>query len=242
MIPKRIHYCWFGGNPLPDSAKEYIESWKKFCPDYELVLWDETKFDVNSNQYTKEAYENKKWAFITDYVRLYAIFHHGGIYMDTDVEVIKPLDQFLECNGFSGFENYNTVLTGIMAGEKGNEFIGDQLSFYDNAHFIDENGVQCLTTNVETITKSAKENGLKLNNTKQTIKDFTFFPSEYFCPKDPRTLLTTITDNTYTIHHFSGTWMPKSANFRKKMKVAMGPRINKFIVSIIDFFRGKSND
>ena len=125
MIPKIIHYCWFGGNELPEESKRYIESWKRYCPDYQIIKWSEENFDVNSVPYTKEAYEEKKWAFITDYVRLKVLYESGGIYMDTDVEVIKPLDDLLTEPGFSGFELPDKVLLGIMACEKENKFIGE---------------------------------------------------------------------------------------------------------------------
>ena len=109
MIPKKIHYCWFGGNPLPEDAQKYLESWKKFCPDYEIIRWDEKNFDINQLPYVQEAFKAKKWAFITDYVRLYALYNYGGIYMDTDVEVLKSLDSFLELKAFSGFENEENI-------------------------------------------------------------------------------------------------------------------------------------
>ena len=104
MIPKIIHYCWFGGNPLSDDAKRYIASWKKYCPDYEIREWNESNFDINENDYCREAYEQKKWAFVTDYVRLKALYEYGGIYMDTDVEVVKPLDPLLSYDALSGYE------------------------------------------------------------------------------------------------------------------------------------------
>ena len=118
MIPKIIHYCWFGDKELPKLAKKCLASWKKYCPDYQIKCWNESNFDVNSNQYVKEAYENKKYAFVTDYVRLYALYNFGGVYMDTDVEVIKNIDDFLNCKGFSSFESTNLVPTGILASEK----------------------------------------------------------------------------------------------------------------------------
>ena len=136
MIPKIIHYCWFGGKPLPELACLCIESWKKFLPEYRIIRWDEESFDINSNTYVKEAYENKKYAFVTDYVRLYALYTHGGIYMDTDVEVRRPLDQFLQHQAFSGFESYHDIPTGIMASEKGFQGIKDQLDYYNNRHFV----------------------------------------------------------------------------------------------------------
>ena len=172
MIPKKIHYCWFGGNPLPQDAKDYIESWKKYCPDYEIIRWDESSFDINSVPYVKEAYENRKWAFVTDYVRLYALYTQGGVYMDTDVELLKPIDCFLEHEAFSGFESETSVPTGIMASEPKQKAIGDLLKDYDGRHFVNDKGELDLSTNVEAITKYFTDKGMLMNNQKQTPKSF----------------------------------------------------------------------
>lgn len=206
MIPKKIHYCWFGGNPLPELAIKCIESWKKYCPDYEIIEWNEKNFDLNCNRYVKEAYECKKWAFITDYVRLYAMTTQGGIYMDTDVEVLKNLDVFLENKAFSGFEREEAIPTGIMACEKDFPLFKELLYDYNNRTFIKQNGDMDLTTNVTSITNICLNHGLKLNNQKQTIKGFTLYPKDIFCPKSYETGKIECTENTYTIHHFSGSW------------------------------------
>lgn len=234
MIPKIIHYCWFGGNPLPEDAINYINGWKKICPDYEIVRWDENTFDVNSVPYVKEAYENRKWAFITDYVRLYALYNQGGVYMDTDVELLKPIDCFLENEAFSGFESETAVPTGIMASEPKQKAIGDLLKDYDGRHFKKENGELDLSTNVEAITRYFKENGMIMNNTKQTVNGFTMYPCEYFCPKNSRTLKIEITENSYTIHHFAGTWVENSTNFRKIIKKLLGVKLCEVVVKIMD--------
>ncbi len=223
MIEKKIHYIWFGKNELPPLAKKCIESWKKYCPDYEIIEWNEDNFDVMSNIYTKEAYENKKWAFVSDYVRLYALYHVGGVYMDTDVEVIKNIDSFLENEAFSGFESYDKVPTGIMAAEKGNKHIKKMLEYYDDKHFVMENGELDMTTNVTTITNYFKEHNIKLNNTYQNCDGFVFYPSDYFCPKDPSTKKLNMTKNTATIHHFDGSWIPKG----KKIKYKILNKMNK---------------
>ena len=148
MIPKIIHYIWVGGKPLTPLAEKCIQSWKKNCPDYEIKRWDESTFDINQNQYCKEAYESKKWAFVSDYIRLKVLFEYGGIYMDTDVEVIKPLDEFLVHPAFSGFENNTQIPTGIMAAEKNNKWIENLLNDYNHRHFIKEDGSFDYTTNV----------------------------------------------------------------------------------------------
>jgi len=233
MIPKIIHYCWFGRNPIPDDAKKYIDSWKKYLPDYTIKEWNEDVFDLKTNMYVKEAYDSKKWAFITDYVRLYALLTEGGIYMDTDVEVLRNLDIFLNEKGFSGFERINAVPTGIMAAEKGHPFIAELIHEYDNIHFLKDNGELDLTTNVVRITNTAVKNGLDLNNKKQTVCDFTFFPKEFFCPKNPRTGEIEISSNTYTIHHFAGSWDTEN-RFRRTIKRILPVSIKKKIVWAMD--------
>ncbi len=234
MIPKKIHYCWFGGNPLPQDAKDYIESWKKYCPDYEIIRWDESSFDINSVPYVKEAYENRKWAFVTDYVRLYALYTQGGVYMDTDVELLKPIDCFLEHEAFSGFESETSVPTGIMASEPKQKAIGDLLKDYDGRHFVNDKGELDLSTNVEAITKYFTDNGMLMNNQKQTVNGFTMYPYDYFCPKNSRTLKIEVTENSYTIHHFAGTWVESNTNFRKKIKKLLGPKLCGVVVKIMD--------
>ena len=224
MIPKKIHYCWFGGHALPDSVKKYIESWKEKCPDYEIIEWNESNFDINTNIYVKEAYESKKWAFVTDYVRLYAMYNYGGIYMDTDVEVLKPLDVFLENQAFSGFESSKLIPTGIMGCEKGFELFKEFLDYYNERHFIKENGSLDTTTNVSTITNICLKHGFIGNNKMQNIDGFVLYPSDYFCPKDYITGKTLTTDNTYVIHHFSGSWLSEEEIKRKN--------IEKFFVSL----------
>ncbi len=206
MIPKVIHYCWFGGNPLPELAQKCIESWKTFCPDYEIKRWDESTFDVNSCDYVREAYEAKKWAFVSDYVRLYVLYESGGIYMDADVEVVGSLDEILQFEAVSGFENDTDIPTGLIASRKGMPMLGELLSEYEGEHFLEDDGSFDLTTNVTRITRTFLKYGLKQNNTLQTIQGFTFLPKDYLCPKDTETGVITITKNTLTIHHFDGSW------------------------------------
>jgi len=208
IIPKKIHYCWFGGKPLPDSAKKYIETWKHYCPDYEIVEWNESNFNISINPYVKEAYAAGKWAFITDYVRLFVLYTYGGIYMDTDVEVIKNIDIFLQHPAFSGFESSNYIPTGIIGATKNNRWIEYLLSYYNDRHFRNSDNSLDLTSNVVTITKMTKEKyGITLDNTFQSIEGlFALYPFEYFCPKDYKTGIINTTSNTYAIHHFAGSW------------------------------------
>ena len=209
-IPKVIHYCWFGGKEKPISVDNCIKSWKKYCPDYILKEWNEENFDIHSNRYVEEAYNSKKYAFVTDYVRLFALYSEGGIYMDTDVEVLKPLDIFLSENAFSSFENNDLIPTGIMGAKKGNKWIKSLLDEYKNLRFIRDDGSYDLTTNVHRITDiTEKKFDLVRKSSFQKLKNgvVTIYPYDYFCPKDWKTGNINITKNTYTIHHFSGSWL-----------------------------------
>lgn len=209
MIPKIIHYCWFGGKEKPEEAKRCIKSWKNILPDYQIKEWNESNFDISQNRYVLEAYEVRKYAFVTDYVRLYALATEGGIYMDTDVEVLKSYDQFLHHIAFSGFENNNYVPTGMMASEKNGLWVTDLLEDYKSRHFIKEDGTFDMTTNTFTITEYMKKKGLVCNNTYQDLPGLvTLYPSEYFCPKDHTTGVIFKTENTVCIHHFAASWIP----------------------------------
>lgn len=207
LIPKIIHWCWFGKNPLPEKERNCVASWNKHCPDYKILLWNEDNFDVNSNIYTKEAYECGKWAFVTDYVRLWALYNYGGIYMDADVEVVKNLDPFLGHSAFSGFETYNIIPTGIMGAKPKNKWIEYLLSYYNNKHFI-ENGNMQLVSNVCVITNMTKDKyDISLKNEYFNIDGvLTMYPMEVFCPMNPATRELKITENTYCIHRFSTSW------------------------------------
>lgn len=206
LIPKVIHYCWFGGNPLPEIAKKCLESWKTYCPDYKIVEWNEKNFDINAWDYVREAYEEKKWAFVSDVVRLYVLVNYGGIYMDTDVEVISSLDPLLKYEAVSGFESQTAVPTGLMGSIPHQELFEELLSEYKNVHFKKADNSIDMTTNVTRITNTCLKYGLKPNNTLQTIKGLTLLPKDYLCPKDFESKIITITKNTLTIHHFDGSW------------------------------------
>ena len=236
-IPKIIHYCWFGKGEKSILVKKCIESWKRKCPDYEIIEWNENNFNINLNKYVYEAYINKKWAFVSDYVRIYALYNNGGIYLDTDVEIIKRTDDFLDNNVFLGFESYDKISTGIIGAEKGNVFIKKILDSYNERHFVLENKKCDLTTNVELITKIAVEEGVVLNNTSQKVNGISIYPIETFSPKDNETGDINITKNTYTIHYFSGSWLPKIEVFfikmQNKLSKIFNPKNAKKIVDII---------
>lgn len=210
MIPKKIHYCWFGNGEKPELALKCIESWKTHCPDYELVEWNERNFDISAAPlYVRQAYENRKWAFITDYVRLYAMVNYGGVYMDTDVEVIKNIDEFLDNRAFSGFEDGVNIPTGIMASEKDFPLFQKLLDYYNDVNFENEDGTLNTITNVTIITGICEKNGLIKNNKFQIIDGFALYPKDYFCPIDYDSGKLKKTKNTYTIHWFAGSWRSK---------------------------------
>ncbi|MED9908189.1 MAG: glycosyltransferase [Collinsella sp.] len=207
-IPKTIHYIWFGGKPLPPMAERCISSWKEHCPDYEIVRWDEDNFDSGGNRYFEEALAAKKWAFASDYARLKVLVEHGGIYMDTDVEVLHPLDRFLEEDAFSGFETPSRISTGLMACRRSFPLFERLLRDYEGRAFVLSDGSYDETTNVVAITNACLELGLELNGGKQTVEGFALYPKDYFSPKDHKTRQVHLTENTYVIHHFDGTWLP----------------------------------
>ena len=220
MIPKIIHYCWFGGKEKPENVKKYIESWKKYCRDYEIIEWNESNFNVSENDYCKEAYEAKKWAFVTDYVRLKVLYEYGGIYMDTDVEVVRPLDSLLKYRAFSGYESKRCIPTGTMCACQGNEWIEVLLNDYASRHFLQEDGSLDLTTNVKVITKLTKQiYQIELDgNMKIFGNNMVLFPFEYLCAKDFETGIVHRTENTYTIHHFSGSWLSQELRYKQELK------------------------
>ena len=209
MIPKKIHYCWFGGNPLPETAKKYMNTWKRYCPDYEIIEWNEKNFDITQNQYCLEAYKAKKWAFVSDYARLKVLYEYGGIYMDTDVEVVKPFDDLLKYNLFVGLEAEDRIQTGIFGAEIKNEFIKILLNDYQNRHFIFGKNKYDLSTNVQFITQKLKDNyNIQLNNIYQIFgNNYVLLPFDYLCCKNYLTGKICITKNSYTIHHFDGSWL-----------------------------------
>ena len=233
MIPKVIHYCWFGHNSLPPLALKCIESWKKYLPDYEIKEWNEDNFDLDMFPYVREAYDNKKYAFVTDVVRLYVLYNYGGIYMDTDVEVVKPLDSFLHYHAFSGFENEINVPTGIMASEMGGRWAKENLEYYNGRHFVKEDGSLDLTTNVSTITNYMIAKGLKQNNSLQDFPGLIIlFPKDYFCPKSYVDGRIYLTSNTVTIHHFAGSWKSSKELLKLKIIRFLGKDLTRMIVAI----------
>lgn len=224
MIPKMIHYCWFGENPLPEEYKRYIETWKKFCPDYEIKEWNESNFDVYQNSYCKEAYEAGKWAFVSDYARLKIIYDYGGIYLDTDVEVLKPLTPLISQGiGFVGFQNNEQVNTGLgFAAAPYNKCVRAMLDLYNDRHFVMATGKYDFTPCPIVNTIGLKKCGLKTEKKSakyiQHLEGISVFPSFYFNPMNPDTLKICINENTYMVHHYAASWYDERKKIRKKLK------------------------
>ena len=219
MIPKKIHYCWIGGNPLPKSAQKCIDSWKKYCPDYEIVEWNEKNYDFTKNQYMKDALEVKKWGFVPDYARLDIIYQHGGIYLDTDVEIVKSFDDLLSDKGFAGFESKEYVALGLGFGaEAGNPVIKSLMDSYESLSFRNPDGTLNLIASPELNTVELCNLGLQRTGEMQNLMNcFKIYPAEYFCPKSINDGIIRKTANTYSIHHFDATWFTEE---QQKDKIA----------------------
>lgn len=212
MIPKIIHYCWFGRGKMPELALKCIASWHKYLPEYEYKLWNEDTFDINSVPYVKEAYEARKFAFITDYIRLWALNKFGGVYMDTDVEILRPLDEFMKLSAFTGYEASSSMapVTGLMASAANGVWVKEQLAYYDGRHFKNPDGTLDMTTNTVTISRIMTENGFVIDGKYGVYKnDMHVFPVDYFCPLTSTRVLK-LTSNTACIHHFAGSWVERT--------------------------------
>lgn len=213
MIPRVIHYCWFGNGQIPSMEQKCIDSWKRICPDYEIKLWNENNYDVGKNNYMKQAYESKKYGFVPDYARLDIIYNHGGIYLDTDVEVVRSFDSLLMLKGFMGFESKNLVALGLGFGATpGNSIIKKMLDDYNDRNFLKTDGSMDLTASPFIQTELLKGCGLKLDNNFQQIDDMVILPAECLCPDN--NMFPHVTENTFSIHKFSGSW---TSDVEKKM-------------------------
>ena len=248
MIPKIIHYCWFGCNPLPELAQKCIASWKKYLPDYEIKEWNEDNFDVNIIPYTAEAYAAKKYAFVSDYARFWVLYKYGGIYFDTDVEVIRPIDDIIAKGNFMGCEtdaskdgsDAASVAPGLGLGvnpglglgvNPGLGLVKKMLDYYDGQHFVHEAVMRNQITVVHIATKVLLDNGMKNIPGIQQVGDVWIYPSEYFCPINVTTGRIHVEKNTRTIHHYAGTWVDKKFSFKELVKKLLP---EKWVLAIIN--------
>ena len=210
MIPKTIHYCWFGRGEMPQLAKDCIASWHRHMPDWDYKLWNEDNFDVDTLPYTREAYAAGKYAFVSDVARLWALTHNGGVYMDVDFEVYKPFDDLLYYHAFAGVEGSKRmpVMMGVCASERNGVWAQEMLDIYNVLHFIGPDGTPDLTTNVQRLTAHMAANGFKQDGSEQNYKDLHVFPVDYFSPRQTTGEFLR-TENTYCEHRGLASWGDK---------------------------------
>lgn len=222
MIPKIIHYCWLSNEEYPEVVEKCIKSWHKKLPDYKFIKWTAENFDIHSNLFCKEAYENKKYAFASDYIRLKVLYEYGGIYLDSDIEVLKKFDDLLDNKAFIGFENDSAVTGWFMASESYNPLFKRFLDYYENRHFVMSNGKLDIIPNPQILTKIISQtNDLILNGSLQKFDNIVIYPKDYFCPKDYKTGKVSITDNSYCIHYFNGAWLSKSTRLKTNILIVL---------------------
>lgn len=234
MIPKKIHYCWLSDKPLPKKIQLCIASWSKFMPDYEIILWNFDRFPKGKSSWVDTSYEKEKYAFAADYIRAYALYNEGGIYMDSDVEVLKSFNPLLKLPYFIGKETDSPIEAAVMGTEKGNELFGALLDFYDSTPFIDGSGEMHLTPMPYIMNTLIEKSYSKI--TIERIEDFIYkknliciFPSDYFSPKSYIDGKIYLTKNTFSIHHFAGSWLDKS----RKRNVAEKIIGKKFVENLL---------
>ena len=217
MIPKIIHYCWFGKNPLPPLVEKCIASWKLYCPDYEIICWNEERYDIHQCEFTEQAYQAGKWAFVADYVRLDVLVKYGGIYLDTDVELLKPIDYLLTEVCFAGFESRDTVATGVIGCEKGNPVIKSLLAQYEAATFMLD-GKQIITTGPILFTRLLRTQGLRLTGRRQTVHECTVYPCSVFYPTGIPWIIGHFPAKTISVHHYSDSWRHQPLSQKRALK------------------------
>ncbi|GAA4892407.1 glycosyltransferase [Flaviramulus aquimarinus] len=243
MIPKIIHFCWLSGDDYPELIKKCMESWKTKLPDYEFVLWDTKKFDINATLWTKQAFDKKKYAFAADYIRLYAVYKYGGIYLDTDVEVLKKFDDFLSLPYFIGNQYDGFPEAAIFGAEKNADWLQECLKYYKNRSFVKEDGSLDTVVLPEIMQSQIKKTKTIALMTPSDIKNISktiinnntlyLFPSEYFSPKNFKTNKILKTKNSYTIHHYDSAWLSFMNKKRLKLESLIGvsnaERVIKFL-------------
>lgn len=222
MIPKKIHYFWIGGAPKPESVQHCIDSWRKYCPDYEIIEWNESNYDFQKNKYMAQAFAAKKWGFVPDYGRLDVIYEHGGIYLDTDVEIIRSFDPLLSQEAFIGFEESGEDTYNVNCGQgfgavPHHEVVRQMRDYYDDLSFLQEDGSLNMTPSPQYTTQVLLSFGLIQKNTQQELPRLTVYPTDVLCPKNFKTGKICITSNTYSIHHFDSSWWSDEKKYAAKL-------------------------
>lgn len=219
FIPKIIHYCWFGRQKIPENLQKNIETWRDKMPEYEIIEWNEDNFDINSSvEYVKEAYAAQKYAFVSDYVRLKVLYEQGGIYLDTDIEMLKSPEVLLEnASLVTGFEMPDNLITAFIASERGNLIIREFLEQYKIRHFVQKDGTYDQTPINDKFTELMMKYGLRTDNSRQSLENgVEIYPYVVFCGQNIKNAHPQIEENTYTVHRFQASW--KKANFFKVIK------------------------
>lgn len=228
---------------MPEVVEKCVASWKKYCPDYQIIRWDENNFDYTKYRFTKDAYNHKKWAFVSDVARLDIVFNYGGIYLDTDVELIKPLDFLLGESAFMAFEQDRTVNTGLGFGaEKGNFLIKENLEQYESLDFVNSDGTLNLITCPSFTTAVLEAKGLVRKNKMQQIDGLTVFPTEFFCPRLFSDGSAEIKPETVAIHHFAGSWTTDEDKRIAQLRRDIYTRYGRFALRVYDGFRMLRNN
>lgn len=223
---------------MPSKEQKCVESWRKKLPEYEFIKWDESCFDISSTPFTREAYQAKKYAFVSDYVRVYALFNEGGIYLDTDVEVVKSFTPLLNCSFLTGFETNGVIQTGVIGCEARNDMIRKLYDYYQNRHFILDSNNFDQTPNSAILALLLKEENFLLDNTFQRKGGIEIYPSDFFCPIDQATWEIKPTENTYCVHYLSGSWLPLRDKMSRKVKCLLGEMFGfKLVRTIRNFIR-----
>ena len=219
MIPKKIHYCWFGRGPKGKIFKKCYNSWKKYFPDYEIIEWNEDNFDISKCKYAKQAYDLKKYAFVSDYVRLKVLYEEGGIYFDTDVEVLKKIPPEILNEGYFAKEVDDAINTGLgFAVPKNNNIIKIMLDDYENLEFIDKDGIIDMTACPERNTRALRKKGYIIDSRNLPLDSIKTYGRDYFCGYDLKNNHYIISDKTYTVHHYNASWQSKRARIKTKLK------------------------
>ena len=249
MIPKIIHYCWLSGDAYPPDIARFLETWKEHLPDYEFVKWDKEKFDINNMIWVKEAYESKKYAFAADYIRFYALYHNGGIYLDSDVEVLKSFDPFLQHKSFCGHEAMGWLEPAVIGAEKGTVWLKDMMDYYENRHFIKKDKLDDKVLPIvmhEVLNAKYNMNNKLTEAERDAAIELTTYPYEYFSPKDHYTAEIHGTENTFAIHHFNNSWVKRTIRFRfsksvhKYLKLIFGEKTHDNIANFARRFKKES--
>lgn len=210
MIPKKIHYCWFGGNPKSELINKCIDSWKKYAPDFEIIEWNEDNFDIHKYKYAEQAYEIKKYAFVSDVARFDVLMNEGGIYLDTDVELLKPIDEFIKNEMFMGYDQKGLVASGLIMGSiKQHPILEKILEYYSANEFLLSNGRPNTTTVVTIVSDILTNLGFALDGEYANINGVVVYPFEYFDPFDYENNVMRISSNTHSIHHYAASWKSK---------------------------------